>query len=96
MCTCVSTDKVSILIIVLHSHVISNALVVTKFKICLQFDFIWWNSPSVSASTGVLSAAVLSRRKGNSQTTNHVRYIADNIPLKTFNKIKRKFRLCEL
>jgi hypothetical protein len=55
---CASTEKVSILITVLQIHVIVNALFVTQFKTCLQFEVIWWDSSPVSASTEFLSAVV--------------------------------------
>jgi hypothetical protein len=47
--------------VVLKIHVTINALVFTQLKICLQFDFIWWDSLPGSASTSILSAAVARR-----------------------------------
>lgn len=55
---CASTYKVCIFIIVLRSHVIIKAFFVTQFKICLQYDFIWWVLPPVGAAIGVLGVAV--------------------------------------
>jgi len=64
VCVCASVGrKVSILIVVLRGPVIINAFVVAQFKICLQFEFVCWQSLPVSALTGVL-VAVLGRRRG--------------------------------
>jgi hypothetical protein len=42
-----STDKVSILTAVLQIHIITKALFVNHFKICLQYDIICWGLPPV-------------------------------------------------
>jgi hypothetical protein len=72
VCACVSTETVSTYTDYCSLDLCKiNALVVTRFKICLQFDFIWWDSPLVSASTGVLSAVVGRRRWGQSHYIVH-------------------------
>jgi hypothetical protein len=66
---------VCILFIVLQSHVIIKALFVTHFKICLQYDFIWWVLPPVGAAIGVLGVAVWGGGGDRFATTKHPSYM---------------------
>jgi hypothetical protein len=84
---------------VLQNNVIIKAMFFTQFKICCKYEFIWWVWPPSRHYHRRFWCSNIGgegRKKGGGAVLRRPYNWVIWQPAKTYNKIKRKFRLWEL